>query len=99
MSTFKPNLTFRVVRMPSGHGTTCYVAIAWNYDHGQLIATRPYSSYTLARHELDSLVSERGCYLRWFDGEYQVAGDGAQLEPVPCPTVDPELGHKRAHQA
>lgn len=98
-----PNLTFRVVRMlcgkPYQQGVTRFVAIAWNYDHGQLVATKPHWSYTDARNELDVLVSERGCALRWFDGEYELWHDGAQMVKCDDPSVPPEKEDETAHQA
>lgn len=103
MSTLKPNLTFRVVRMLKGQPfglETRFVAIAWNYDHGQLMATVPCLTYTDARRELDALVVSRGCALRWFDGEYECAGDGeSMIVCVDAPTVDREVEETIAHQA
>ncbi len=101
MSTLIPNLTFLVIRMrsePRGPMNR-FVAIAWNYDYGQMMSTKPCHSYTDARKELDDLVAERRCALRWFDGEYQVIGDGAHIEPVECPTVSRDTEDDLAHQA
>jgi hypothetical protein len=95
-------LTFRVIRMPADphlHGQTRYVAVAWNYDYAQLMSTRPRMTYTEARAELDGIVSERGCALRWFDGEYECLGDGAQITPVATPTVARDVEQDNAHQA
>lgn len=106
MSTLIPNLTFRVIRMPAWLGALveldsqrAYVAIAWNYDYGQLMSTKPHLTYTQARAELNALVSERGCALRYFDGEYQVEGDGAQITRVAEPSVPPGQEWDLAHQA
>jgi hypothetical protein len=106
MSTLIPNLTFRVVRMPAAPGldvsnpcNVLYVAIAWNYDHAQLIATHGHANYQAARSELNELVAERKCALRWFDGEYQVAGDGEQIVPVACPVLRPEQEQEMCHRA
>ena len=97
MSTLKPNLTFRVVRMLCNGGPTRYVAIAWNYDVGQLMATPPLETYTLARAALDILVTERGCFLRYFDGEYVLSHDGAQMETIDTPSVPREQEDDAAH--
>lgn len=105
-NTLIPMLTFRVIRMPAWPGANVefqnqrvYVAIAWNYDYGQLMSTKPYMSYTDARSSLDELVTERKCALRWFDGEYEVAGDGAQIVPVDCPSVPDGQEQDRAHKS
>ncbi len=101
MSTLIPNLTFRVIRMPSRPNGPLdrFVAIAWNYDYGQMVSTKPCHSYTEARAMLDDLVAERRCALRWFDGEYHVIGDGAQIEPIDEPSVPREVEDDLAHQA
>ena len=100
------NLTYRVIRMPREPGAdvtdpnqTVYVAIAWNYDYGQMMATRPHASYTVARVELNELVAERRCALRWFDGEYQVDGDGSQITSVSQPTLGGQLEAELCHHA
>lgn len=104
--TLIPNLTYRVVRMPCEPGAdvtipnqTVYVAMAWNYDYGQLIVTRPHSSYTVARVELNEMVAERNCALRYWDGEYQVAGDGEQIVRVETETLGGKLEQELAHRA
>lgn len=105
MPTLIPSLTYRVIRMPAGPGChvsnspeeTRYVAVAWNYDHAQLMSTAPCLTYTLARAALDDLVSARGCALRWFDGEYECLGDGAQIgrvsDPDPLTLHEESLSH------
>lgn len=105
MSTLIPNLTFRVIRMPSCPDdqrlAKCnrFVAVAWNYDHGQLMSTKPHHSYTDARAELDQLVAERGCSLRWFDGEYQCYGDGDCITPVDLTSVPRDVEDDLVHSA
>jgi hypothetical protein len=101
MSTLLPNLTFRVIRMPSAPNgpLSRFIAVAWNYDYGHLISTTPCRSYTDARAELDNLVEQRGCKLRWFDGEYQCAYDGDQITPVDLSSVPRETEDDLAHQA
>lgn len=101
MSTLIPNLTFRVIRMPSEPRGVLnrFIAVAWNYDYGQLMSTGPCRTYTDARLELDTLVKERKCALRWFDGEYQCCHDGAQIEPVDLTSVSRETEDDACHQA
>lgn len=84
-----PACTYRVVRFRvyAGNGqresATSYVAIAWEYDHAVLMSTTPHASYTAARRELDKLAADRECSLRYFDGEYFCAGNGASLDKLP----------------
>lgn len=102
MSTLLPCLTFRVIRMhcaSTDPGKLRYVAVAWNYDVGQLMATKPLATYTYAREALDTLVTERRCKLRWFDGEYDCYHDGAQLTPVADPSLPRETEDDIVHQA
>lgn len=82
MSNLPSNLltpvTFRVVEFIDSDtqrdGISKFVAIAWNYSVAVLMSTEPYLSYTEARKALDKLAAERGCTLRWFDGEYTCDG-------------------------
>jgi hypothetical protein len=92
MSTLLINCTFRVIQFLDAHphrdGVPMFVAVAWNYGSAVLMSTTPHQSYTAARAELDRLVSERGCALRWFDGEYVCDGKRSDemrpAEPAEC---------------
>lgn len=72
------NCTFRVIQFIDAHpdrdGVPMFVAVAWAYERAILMSTTPHQSYTGARVELDKLCAERGCALRWFDGEYVCDG-------------------------
>lgn len=61
------NLTYRIIKFTK---VNKYVGLAWDYDHGQLMATCPIESYATARQELEQYALGRGCELRWFDGDY-----------------------------
>lgn len=77
---------YRVVQFidadPHRDGVPKYVGVAWNYAVAVLMSTTPHNSYTGARAELDKLAHERGCSLRWFDGEYVCEGklDGTMVK-------------------
>lgn len=78
MSTLLTPVTYRVVEFIDSDtqrdGICKFVAIAWNYSVAVLMSTEPYLSHTGARKALDKLAAERGCTLRWFDGEYVCDG-------------------------
>ncbi len=67
--------TFRLIHFTKPN---LFVGLAWNYDEGVMITTTPCTSYTQARDALE-LLAEVRANLRWFDGEYTCAGEGAQI--------------------
>lgn len=76
--------TFRVILMRTRTQGRRFVAVAHNYDEGVFVTSGPSSAtYGAAREALDEIAETMNLRLRWFDGEWEHAGNGDDTI-VPC---------------